>query len=38
MEKNMELFHGSAMVVEKPKVLISGFYKDFGFGFYVLYN
>lgn len=30
----MELFHGSSIVVESPKVLISGFYKDFGYGFY----
>jgi hypothetical protein len=34
MESNIELFHGSAIKVEKPKVLVSGFYKDFGFGFY----
>ncbi len=34
MENNIELFHGSGMKVEKPKVLVSGFYKDFGFGFY----
>ena len=30
----MEVFHGSGVVVENPKVLISGFYKDFGYGFY----
>ncbi|SHI04385.1 DUF3990 domain-containing protein [Clostridium grantii] len=34
MESNIELFHGSAIKVEKPKVLVSGFYKNFGFGFY----
>lgn len=34
MKNNIELFHGSGMKVEKPKVLVSGFYKDFGFGFY----
>lgn len=34
MENNIELFHGSTIQVEKPKVLVSGFYKDFGFGFY----
>ena len=28
------LYHGSNVVVEKPQILISGFYKDFGFGFY----
>lgn len=30
----MGVFHGSGVVVENPKVLISGFYKDFGYGFY----
>lgn len=34
MENNIMLFHGSAMVVQRPQVLISGFYKDFGYGFY----
>lgn len=34
MENNMELFHGGAVAVERPQVLISGFYKDFGYGFY----
>jgi len=34
MKNNIELFHGSVIVVEKPQVLISGFYKDFGYGFY----
>lgn len=34
MKNNIELFHGSCIAVENPKVLISGFYKDFGFGFY----
>lgn len=34
MESNVELFHGSGIVVEKPQVLISGFYKDFGYGLY----
>ena len=28
------LYHGSNVVVEKPQILISGFYKDFGYGFY----
>jgi len=28
------IYHGSNVVVEKPKILISGFYKDFGYGFY----
>lgn len=34
MRDNMELFHGSGVVVERLEVLISGFYKDFGYGFY----
>ncbi len=28
------LFHGSNVIVEKPKILQNGFYKDFGYGFY----
>ncbi len=32
-EENI-LFHGSNMVVEKPVIQISGYYKDFGYGFY----
>ena len=34
MESFMRVFHGSGMIVEKPEVLISGYYKDFGYGFY----
>lgn len=30
----MELYHGSNVVVQQPKVLVNGFYKDFGYGFY----
>lgn len=30
----MILFHGSNTVVQFPKVLTDGFYKDFGYGFY----
>lgn len=30
----MKLYHGSNTVVEEPKILTSGYYKDFGFGFY----
>lgn len=30
----MLLFHGSNSVVEYPRVLTNGFYKDFGYGFY----
>ena len=28
------IYHGSNVVVEKPQIMISGFYKDFGYGFY----
>ncbi|MBD5531141.1 MAG: DUF3990 domain-containing protein [Lachnospiraceae bacterium] len=28
------IFHGSNMVVEKPRIMIDGHYKDFGYGFY----
>jgi len=28
------IYHGSNVVVQNPKILVSGFYKDFGFGFY----
>lgn len=28
------LFHGSNVVVEVPRILENGFYKDFGYGFY----
>lgn len=28
------LFHGSNMIVENPKIMLNGFYKDFGYGFY----
>ena len=30
----MELFNGSNVIVQKPKVLTNGHYKDFGYGFY----
>ena len=30
----MELFHGSNVVVEQPKIITDGHYKDFGYGFY----
>ena len=29
------LFHGSNSIVENPVVQVSGFYKDFGYGFFV---
>lgn len=28
------IYHGSNVLVEKPQIIVSGFYKDFGFGFY----
>ena len=36
MMENAEniLFHGSNTTVEKPIIQISGYYKDFGYGFY----
>ncbi len=30
----MEIFHGSNVIVQKPKIITNGFYKDFGYGFY----
>lgn len=30
----MILYHGSNVVVESPKILTNGYYKDFGYGFY----
>lgn len=33
MEQTM-LYHGSNVVVTEPKILINGYYKDFGYGFY----
>lgn len=30
----MKLYHGSNVCVEKPQILMNGYYKDFGFGFY----
>lgn len=32
--KNNILFHGSNVTVSKPKILINGYYKDLGYGFY----
>ena len=34
MAEEVILYHGSNVIVEKPQILISGFYKDFGYGFY----
>lgn len=32
IEKN--IYHGSNVVVQNPKILLNGYYKDFGYGFY----
>lgn len=32
--ERINLFHGNGFVVEKPKILENGYYKDFGYGFY----
>ena len=34
MEQTTILFHGSNVKVEKPEIIVMGFYKDFGYGFY----
>ena len=34
MIKNIILYHGSNVVVNHPKIVINGHYKDFGYGFY----
>lgn len=34
MADNKTIFHGSNVVVERPQIIVSGYYKDFGFGFY----
>lgn len=31
---NKIIYHGSNMKVEIPKIMINGYYKDFGYGFY----
>ena len=28
------IYHGSNVLVEKPQIIVSGYYKDFGYGFY----
>lgn len=33
-ENSMIVYHGTNMVIEHPEIQVSGFYKDFGFGFY----
>lgn len=29
----MELFRGSSVIVDQPKIITDGFYRDFGYGF-----
>ena len=31
---NKIIYHGSNVIVEKPRIMINGYYKDFGYGFY----
>ena len=33
-DKEIILYHGSNVVVDNPQILVSGFNKDFGYGFY----
>lgn len=32
--ENNRIYHGSNVEVAKPRILLNGFYKDFGYGFY----
>lgn len=34
MDKRTIIYHGSNVVVQRPEILINGYYKDFGYGFY----
>ena len=34
MAEIITIYHGSNVVVERPQLIVSGFYKDFGYGFY----
>ena len=34
MSDSITIYHGSNVVVNNPQIIVSGFYKDFGFGFY----
>ena len=31
---SVEIYHGSDMIVKKPKVIIGKYHKDFSWGFY----
>lgn len=33
-ENGMKVFHGSNIAIEKPSIRATGYYKDFGYGFY----
>ena len=32
--KAIDIYHGSNQIVYKPRILVNGYYKDFGYGFY----
>ena len=34
MDNHIMLYHGSNVIVGKPRILINSHYKDFGYGFY----
>ena len=34
MRKEKLVYHGSNAVVQEPRILVNGYYKDFGYGFY----
>ena len=34
MAEIITIYHGSNVVVERSQIIVSGFYKDFGYGFY----
>lgn len=34
MDETKIIYHGSNVIVQKPKILINGHYKDFGYGSY----
>lgn len=34
LNKKMEVYFGSNRIVNQPKIIMDGYYKDFGYGFY----
>ena len=34
LNKKMEVYFGSNRIVNQPKIITDGYYKDFGYGFY----